>query len=86
MFHGPTSDEYWSAPLRVLVVNMESYGYDECGHVEVDLHCLLDWMYDRGHTGTKTVRYTFAIIRSLIDAYAGGIVPIGDYLRKTLAF
>jgi hypothetical protein len=82
MFHGPTSDEYWSAPLRVLAVNMEAYGYEDCGHVEVDLPCLLNWMHDRGRTRTKTVRYTFSIIRALIDSYTGGTVPTGDYLRR----
>jgi hypothetical protein len=79
MFHGPTSDEYWSAPLRVLAVNMESYGYD--GHTEVDIDCLLDWMYDRGHTRTKTVRYTFAVISTLINAYIDSTVPTRADLR-----
>ncbi len=75
MLHGPTSDDYWSAPLRVLAVNMESYGYDECGHWEVDLNCLLDWMYDRGETGTRTVRYTLAIVRCLTEALSVGTPP-----------
>lgn len=81
MFYGPTSDEYWSVPLRVLAVNMEPYGYEDCGFVEVDWPCLRDWMYDAGSTRTRTVRYTLAIMRTLIDAYAIGTVPTGDYLR-----
>lgn len=85
MFHGPVTDEYWSVPLRVLAVNMESYGYDECGHWEVDLPCLLDWMYDRGGTGTKTVRYTLAIVRTLFDAYSNGAFPTEDQLRLAYA-
>ena len=81
MFYGPTSDDYWSAPLRVLAVNMEPYGYEDCGHVEVDLECLLDWMYDAGSTDTRTVRYTLAIIRTIIDAYMSGTVPAAANLR-----
>ena len=81
MFYGPTSDKYWSAPLRVLAINMEPYGYEDCGFVEVDWPCLRDWMYDAGSTHTKTVRYTLAIMRTLIDTYASGTVPTGDYLR-----
>lgn len=85
MLHGPASDDYWAAPLRVLAVNMESYGYDECGHWEVDLACLLDWMYDRGGTGTKTVRYTLAIIKSLIDAYTNKTPPTREHLSSAYA-
>ena len=81
MFYGPTSDEYWLASLRVLAVNMEPYGYEDCGFVEVDWPCLRDWMYDAGSTKTKTVRYTLAIMRTLIDTCANGTVPTGDYLR-----
>ena len=85
MLHGPATDSYWSAPLRVLAVNMESYGYEECGHWDVDLACLLDWMYDRGDTGTKTVRYTLAIIKALADAHAANISPRPQELRTAYA-
>lgn len=84
MHYGPLSDEYWSASLRVLAVNMEPYGYEECGHTDVDLNCLLDWMHDRGHTGTKTVRYTLAIVATLFDACAG-LSPTSDTLRRAYA-
>jgi hypothetical protein len=85
MLHGPASDSYWAAPLRVLAVNMESYGYDECGHWNVDYACLLDWMYDRGDTGTKTVRYTLAIIKALTDAHATQTPPGPQQLRTAYA-
>lgn len=85
MLHGPASDEYWSAPLRVLAVNMESYGYDECGLWTVDLPCLLDWMYDEGGTRTRTVRYTLAIIKTLFDAYAGKGMQGRESLRSAYA-
>lgn len=86
MLHGPASDDYWSAPLRVLAVNMESYGYDECGHWEVDLACLLDWMYDRGGTDTRTVRYTIALIKALADAHVSGIPPSPEHLGDIVSF
>ena len=85
MLHGPSSDDYWSAPLRVLVVNMESYGYSECGHWNVDLECLLERMYDRGKTGTKTVRYTLAMIKVLIDAYTTKTVPSPKHFKAAYA-
>lgn len=83
MFYGPTSDAYWSAPLRILAINMEPYGYEECGHVEIDLAGLLDWMYDRGKTGTKTVRYTLSIVKTLLDAYCNRTVPIASDLSDS---
>lgn len=85
MLHGPATDGYWSAPLKVLAVNMESYGYEECGHWNVDLECLLDWMYDRGDTGTKTVRYTLAIAKVLIDSYVASMPPTPECLRAAYA-
>lgn len=85
MFYGPTSDDYWSAPLRVLAVNMEPYGYEDCGHVDVDLECLLDWMYDAGSTGAKTARYTFSIIGTIINAYTEGAVTTAENLRAAYA-
>lgn len=85
MLHGPASNSYWAAPLRVLAVNMESYGYDECGHWDVDYACLLDWMYDRGHTGTKTVRYTLAIVKALTDSHATKASPSPQQLRTAYA-
>ena len=78
MFYGPTSDEYWSAPLRVLAVNMEPYG---CAGGDVDLDELLGWMFDDSKTGTKTVRKTFSFIRTLLDAYTADIVPTREHLK-----
>ncbi len=85
MSYGPVAIDYWATKLRVLAVNMEPYGYEDCGHVEVDLKCLLDWMYDRGSTRTRTVRYTLAIVRTLLDGYNDGVVPCAEYLRSSYA-
>jgi hypothetical protein len=64
MFHGPATDRYWSEPLRVMILNMEAYGYD--GHCEVDRDTLIDWLYDAGNTGTRTTRYSLAILSVLL--------------------
>ena len=78
MFYGPTSDEYWSAPLRILAVNMEPYGYEDCGHTEVDLQQLLDWI-----DVAKTPRRTFGIIRTLVNAFSDGILPTYEHLQMS---
>jgi hypothetical protein len=64
MFHGPATDRYWSEPYRLMILNMEAYGYD--GHCEVDRDTLIDWLYDAGNTGTRTTRYSLAILSVLL--------------------
>ena len=65
MFHGPATDRYWSEPFRVMILNMEAYGYD--GHCEVDRDTLIDWLYDAGNTRTRTTRYSLAILSVLLN-------------------
>lgn len=69
MFHGPVSDLYWSEPFRVMILNMEAYGYD--GHCDVDRGTLIDWLYDAGSTGTRTTRYSLAILSVLLKRLEG---------------
>ena len=64
MFHSPATDRYWSEPFRVMILNMEAYGYD--GHCEVDRDMLIDWLYDAGNTRTRTTRYSLAILSVLL--------------------
>jgi hypothetical protein len=68
MFYGPASDEYWLTQPRILVVNMEPYGYEDCGHVNVDYECLKGWLNDAGKTNTRTVRNSMAIVYAINDA------------------
>ena len=63
MLHAPASADYWDQPLRLVAVNMESYGYD--GRYEVDRDTLIDWLYDAGNTRTQTTRRTLAILSLL---------------------
>ena len=85
MFYGPTSDAYWSAPWRILAVNLEPYGYEDCGHVDVDLDCLLGWMYGGADKRSKTVRYTLAIVKTLTDALDSNIPPCPQHFCTAYA-
>jgi hypothetical protein len=69
MFHGPATDRYWSEPFRIMILNMEAYGYD--GHCEVDRDTLIDWLYDAGNTRTRTTRYSLAILSVLLKRLEG---------------
>lgn len=69
MFHGPVTDRYWSEPFRLMILNMEAYGYD--GYCEVDRDTLIDWLYDAGDTGTRTTRYSLAILSVLLKRLEG---------------
>ncbi|MDT8298869.1 MAG: hypothetical protein RQ801_11245, partial [Spirochaetaceae bacterium] len=66
MFHGPSSDRYWTEPFKAVAINMEAYGYRGCGRYEVDRETLIDWLYDAGSTDTRTTRYTLAILAVLL--------------------
>ncbi len=73
MFHGPVSDQFWNSKIRMIAINMESYGYD--GHCEADRAMLTDWLYDAGGTDTRTVRYTLAILAALKQRIIDGNSP-----------
>src|ERR1022692_2207881 len=69
MYYGPPNDRYWAEPLKVLAVNMEPYGYEECGQVEITPEGLIDWLRDAGNTRTRTVRYTLSVAKCLLGAH-----------------
>ncbi|MGA2870114.1 MAG: hypothetical protein ABSF34_13270 [Verrucomicrobiota bacterium] len=73
MFHGPVSDQYWAEPFRVIVINMESYGYKD--HNEVDRNMLIEWLYDAGHKRTRTTRYTLALLALVLERVTQGSHP-----------
>ncbi len=82
MFYGPASDKYWSAPLRVLLLNMEPYGYEKCDLVNVDYDVLKQWLFDAGKTRTRTVRNSISIAYTLIEAVYNGKEPSEEAMRK----
>lgn len=67
MFYGPISDEYYSNPIKILLINMEPYGYEECGNVDIDEKTLFAWLQDAGKTNTRTVRYSMAFTQVLLN-------------------
>ena len=70
MFYGPTSDQYWSEPNRVVIVNMEPWGYG--GRYEVDRNTLLGWLEAGNSKKTHTTKYSYAILSVLLDALESG--------------
>ena len=83
MFHGPATDRYWSERFRVMILNMEAYGYD--GHCDVDRDTLIDWLYDAGNTGTRTTRYSLAILSVLLKRLEKSSAASWDALQAAYA-
>ncbi|MCF7792056.1 MAG: hypothetical protein K9M56_08675 [Victivallales bacterium] len=81
MFYGPTSKSYWTQKNKVLFINEEPYGYEDCGVVDVDKETLLGWFYDKGNTKTKTVKYSIAFIKVLLDSLQNDQEPNRSDLR-----
>ena len=82
MIYGPTSDEYWNEPVRIVALNMEPYGYDGSGLYPVDLKVLMDWIYAKGRNRPRTARYTFALMSTIISHLENNITPSQDLCRK----
>ncbi len=85
MFYGPTSEQYWSEPIKLVAVNMEPYGYEGTGHFEVTRKELINWIYDVGNTKTKTTRYTLAILSVALACYRAKISPSRALLSAAYA-
>jgi hypothetical protein len=83
MFHGPTTEGFWDEPIRLVMLNMEAYGYD--GHYEVDRDTLMDWLYDSGGSGTRTTRYSLAILAVLLERLEMGSSATWEGLQRAYA-
>lgn len=81
MFYQPTSANYWNEPFKLLMLNLEPYGYEDCGFVDVDEACLTGWMFDEGDTGTRTLRYSTAAAAVLLDNYHNKTSPTPEAFR-----
>ena len=66
MFHEPSTDSYWDQDIKLLVINLESIGYKDCGHFNVDRKELSSWMYHPEH---PTCRNTVAASKVLLDGF-----------------
>ena len=80
MFYGPVSPSYWKQRFRLVIINMEPYGYH--GICEVDRDTLIDWLYDAGDSGTRTTRYSFAILSVLLATLECGTPPSNTGLQS----
>ncbi|MDX2110139.1 MAG: hypothetical protein SFY80_07865 [Verrucomicrobiota bacterium] len=85
MFYGPTTDRYWNEPFKVVAVNMEPYGYEKMGVFDVTRDDLIDWIYDAGDTGTKTTRYTFAVLHVALACFQKKIAASREMLSAAFA-
>lgn len=82
MLYGPISPLYWSERCRIIAVNMEPYGYEECDPSKLTRDTLIGWLRDAGGTRTRTVRYTMALMHVTRDCVLNGIEPTEDGFRR----
>jgi len=82
MHYGPVSDRYWGEPCKLVAINMEPYGYQGCGWVDVGRDVLFGWIYDEGGTGTRTARYTFALLSVALAHLSGDEEPTREGFRS----
>ncbi len=82
MFYGPTTDRYWSEPFKLVAVNMEPYGYEKMGLLDITRDDLVDWIYDAGGTRTKTARYTLTILGVALECFQRGMSPSREMLSR----
>lgn len=69
---GPVTENYWSEPFKIAVLNLEAYGYEECGKVPISSELIDGWMRATGGDDkTKTTRYTSVFIHTLLKALHG---------------
>jgi len=80
MFYGPTTDRYWVEPFKIVALNMEPYGYENMGIVDVTRDDLIEWICDAGKTGTRTTRYTLAIVSVALACYEKNIPATREML------
>lgn len=82
MFNGPTSEKYWEQKIKVVIINMESYGYDKSGFVNVNKdNTLLGWVMNKKRTNTNKYAVVFAaaLKKSLVNNTVVGL----DYIKST---
>jgi len=83
MFYGPISDQYWEQKTKILIINMEPYGYEDCELGQVDKDTLLDWLHDQGNTKTRTIRNSVLFTKSLLESMQSKITPTELSFKKS---
>jgi len=72
LIYEPFTDSYWNEDTKITICNLETYGYDDCEIVKVNMQLFEQWMKDT-HI-TKTCRYASLFSSGLIEALSGSLV------------
>lgn len=61
---GPVTEAYWEQPIRIVIANLESYGYDECNHskVQKEIHT---WFDDRHNTVLNSILFAHCLLSGI---------------------
>lgn len=81
---GPVTDSYWSSPVRITVLNLETYGYEENEETEINLPLMEEWLKASlsGPTA-KTARYTAVFVNALIRSLNRQPYDLIEQMRAT---
>ncbi len=82
MFYSPISNLFWEQEIKVLIINEEPYGYEKCKIFDVGKKTLCDWLNDKGNTRTRTVRYSLAFAKVVLDCLEKGKEPTRKDLKE----
>ncbi|MGH7989555.1 MAG: hypothetical protein ACREDS_05080, partial [Limisphaerales bacterium] len=80
---GPLTENYWTTSPRIAVLNLEAYGYGNCGETIVDINLMKEWMQATGgKIKTKTSRYTSVFITGLQNSFSKDVAVSFQELRE----
>jgi len=74
---GPLTDTYWNANFKISVINLESYGYEDCPGTILDYELLKTWIFDKH----PTPNYSSLFVNIIKRAYSLGQIPEKNELR-----
>jgi hypothetical protein len=73
IIYGPMSNRYWSEPIRMVAINLETWGYKGCGIFSAVDGELTKWLNDsKSDSRAKTARGTFALMTVALSHLEGG--------------
>lgn len=80
MLYAPTTESYWSQNPKLLILNLEPYGYEGHHLYHVDKETLVSWLNNKK---SKTVRYTMSFVSVFLNAFMKRVVPTVTNFRST---
>lgn len=82
IFFGPTSTEYWKQDLKVLLINMEAYGYQNCKFINVNKDkTLFNWVFNKdnkNNTNRNTVLFSYLLKKAIRE----GVIVTKEQIKK----